>query len=266
MQRLREAFEEEVRELKSVLVLRGEGRGTRSEWSEELLSLCARVDELERTFRQLRSLVDREKTTLEAASKQLRDSCTTTEASAKALRVSLAALAPQQDSPSRDRDVLVRGNESIDSARKRQLATPPDPDLPKEPHAKRAKRVPEPPSIALVTPEELEAVPKYMRGRLTADKVNDVIGELHKALADKARLCAASKAKLTDQELDRVQLYKDVEAEVGRDAAQAVVAESDVKQQVRALNVDKMLSSTLRHLGRMKEVTFAGTRCWAFAL
>ena len=60
--------------------------------------------------------------------------------------------------------------------------------------------------ITPVTPEEFDTIPKYMKGRLSAEKINEAIDELNRALSEKYKLLRQPVTKLTDDMQRRVRV------------------------------------------------------------
>ncbi|XP_005242961.1 spindle and kinetochore-associated protein 1 [Falco peregrinus] len=127
---------------------------------------------------------------------------------------------------------------------------------------KHAKKPTEEPRLAkkvpLVTVEEFESVPAYMKGRLTCDHVNAVVEAMNKAV-----VC---KYKILDQPLKSVngavrKLYHRFLEEDTKDTKGAFfIVEADIKE-FNQLKVDKRfyrIIDILRHCQRLREVRGSG--------
>ncbi|NXI04581.1 SKA1 protein, partial [Pachycephala philippinensis] len=125
-----------------------------------------------------------------------------------------------------------------------------EPKCAKKP-AKETKPIKE---VALLTTEEFESVPAYMKGRLTYDQVNAVVQEMNKA--------AVAKYKILYQPLKSMSvpvrnLYdRFMEQETKDTEGQFFIVEADIKEFTQ-MKVDKRFHSILnilRHCQRVREV------------
>ncbi|KAM6364085.1 SKA complex subunit 1 [Pluvialis apricaria] len=105
---------------------------------------------------------------------------------------------------------------------------------------------------SLITTEEFESVPAYMKGRLTYDQINAVVQEINKAVV--------GKYKVLHQPLKSAavrNLYHRFLAEENKDTkGEFFIVEADIKEFTQ-LKVDKRfhsILSILRHCHRVREV------------
>lgn len=121
-----------------------------------------------------------------------------------------------------------------------------------------------------VTKSELEKVPKYMRGRLTADKCNEALDELARLIDERARLLqlpASAAARLRPPQSDQYERFRAMQL-AARESKTPVprrfVSEHDFVDSptLRLDNTGKMLFSTLRHLGAVREFLCANQKCF----
>ncbi|XP_075266932.1 SKA complex subunit 1-like isoform X2 [Opisthocomus hoazin] len=106
----------------------------------------------------------------------------------------------------------------------------------------------------LITAEEFESVPRYMRGRLTCDQVNAVVQQMNKAVV--------SKYKILHQPLKSMNVavrnlyYQFLEQETKDTKGEFFIVEADIKEFTQ-LKMDKRFHSILnilRHCQRVREV------------
>lgn len=123
------------------------------------------------------------------------------------------------------------------------------------------KRADSVPLIAAVSEEELEAMPKYLRGRLTAGRINTVVDAINAALAEKYALLA----KYADPAQQRSMLAADrqrcIEWRSGEsNAADALISETDLRAHLsRGLDPPtRSILVVLRHAGRFREQRLLG--------
>ena len=104
-----------------------------------------------------------------------------------------------------------------------------------------------------ITAEELEAVPKYTRGRLTLQKMNESIDVLNGICADKYRILTTPASKLNNKTTKQYWKYKEADShpEV---KGMYFITEADL----RGVPLPKGFIAILRHLGMMKEVRGGG--------
>jgi hypothetical protein len=113
----------------------------------------------------------------------------------------------------------------------------------------------QPPTISYVTVDELENTPKYMKGRLTLDKINIAIHELQKLMDGKYRILSLPVTKMNDKSLKKYKAYKDIETTETK--GMFFVAEPDLVDTTHLKQGDatgKAIISVLRHLHRLKDL------------
>ncbi|WKY09276.1 hypothetical protein Q1695_001995 [Nippostrongylus brasiliensis] len=169
-------------------------------------------------------------------------------------------------------DVVRDANIPVDYGRK------PDPEsLPKpsvaEPAVKAPARVPTSSQtsvlpedaqarpravIPLVQPDEFETIPKYMRGRMTNEELNEVAAKFDEFLSMKRRLLNAPFKKLSMKDKEQVSKWKELEPPTI--AGQLFCEDVDVKQGMRerTKNLFRAAVPCLRHVKRIKEVRVKG--------
>ncbi|NXG76269.1 SKA1 protein, partial [Baryphthengus martii] len=125
-----------------------------------------------------------------------------------------------------------------------------EPDRAKKP-TKEPRHIKE---VSLITAEEFESVPAYMKGRLTYEQVNAVVQELNKAVV--------SKYKILHQPLRTMNVpvrnlyHRFLEEETKDTKGGFFIVEADIKEFTQ-LKADKRFHSILnilRHCQRVREV------------
>eukprot|EP00026_Physarum_polycephalum_P012497 Phypoly_transcript_12815.p1 GENE.Phypoly_transcript_12815~~Phypoly_transcript_12815.p1 ORF type:complete len:145 (+),score=29.75 Phypoly_transcript_12815:504-938(+) len=127
----------------------------------------------------------------------------------------------------------------------------------KKPEAKKAPAASnvQVPTIQYVTVDEFEATPKYMKGRLTLEKLNAAIEEMQKLLLAKYKILSMAPAKMIDKTLKKYKAYKDAETNDTKGLfflTDADMAESASLRQGDATG--KAVVGVLRHLKRIKDL------------
>ncbi|NWV13055.1 SKA1 protein, partial [Ptilonorhynchus violaceus] len=121
--------------------------------------------------------------------------------------------------------------------------------------AKQTKLIKE---VALITTEEFESVPAYMKGRLTYDQINAVVQEINKAVV--------SKYKILHQPLKSMSVpvrnlyHRFMEDETKGTEGEFFIVEADMKEFTQ-MKMDKRfhsILSILRHCQRVREVRGSG--------
>jgi hypothetical protein len=117
--------------------------------------------------------------------------------------------------------------------------------------------------IAFVGEREWELVPKYMRGKLNCDKINEYISSLNSIAGELVRLQRAStigNQRFSKEQRDRLQEYRNLavpETMVG--GGRVWLLESEVKRYTEKTEMAlRAMHTVLRHLGRIKEVRGGG--------
>jgi hypothetical protein len=104
--------------------------------------------------------------------------------------------------------------------------------------------------LAYVKVSEFEAVPKYMRGRLTREHINDGVDIINLAFKAKYSLLALPRGKLSRAQMDLHIQYKELECD--ETAGKCFVVDADLKPHGGA-RIDKAVMTILRHVGRLTE-------------
>ena len=121
-----------------------------------------------------------------------------------------------------------------------------------------------------VTEAEVEKLPKYMRGRLTAAKCNEALDELARLIDNRAKLLqlpqsAVSRLKppQSDQYL-RAQTLQLAARKADPPLPKRFVSEKDFTESkiLRLDTMGKMLFTTLRHLGVIREFLCDNVKCF----
>jgi len=108
--------------------------------------------------------------------------------------------------------------------------------------------------ISYVTISELDSIPKYMKGRLTIDKVNNAIDELFPILEEKYKILSTSMNKLHGESLKKYKEFRDQETPDTKNLRFFV--EQDLKN-ASALKLDatgKCILQILLHLNRIRSL------------
>ncbi|NWV67905.1 SKA1 protein, partial [Malurus elegans] len=117
--------------------------------------------------------------------------------------------------------------------------------------AKETKLIKE---VALITTEEFESVPTYMKGRLTYDQINAVVQEINKAVVGKYNIMYQPWKSMS---VPARNLYHRFMEEENKDTKGVFfIVEADIKEFTQ-LKLDKRfhsILSILRHCQRLKEV------------
>ncbi|NWU02253.1 SKA1 protein, partial [Urocynchramus pylzowi] len=129
-----------------------------------------------------------------------------------------------------------------------------EPKLEKKP-AKEKKAIKE---AALITTEEFESVPAYLKGRITYDQINAVVQEMNKAVLGKYRILYQP---LKSMSAPVRNLYHRFMEEETKDTKGAFfIVEDDIKEFTQ-LKLDKRfhsILSILRHCQRVREIRSSG--------
>ncbi|NWV17495.1 SKA1 protein, partial [Origma solitaria] len=129
-----------------------------------------------------------------------------------------------------------------------------EPERAKKP-AKQKKSIKEAP---LITTEEFESVPAYMKGRLTYDQINAAVQEINKAVVGKYKIMYHP---LKSMSVPVRNLYhRFMEEETKDTKGLFFIVEADIKEFTQ-LKLDKRfhnIISILRHCHRVREVRSMG--------
>ncbi|NXW50838.1 SKA1 protein, partial [Nyctiprogne leucopyga] len=108
--------------------------------------------------------------------------------------------------------------------------------------------------ISLITAEEFESVPTYMKGRLTYEQINAVVKDINKAVVGKYKILHQPLKSMNAAV--RNLYHRFLEEETKETKGEFFIVEADLKQ-FTELKVDKRfhgILSILRHCRRMREV------------
>ncbi|XP_053787794.1 spindle and kinetochore-associated protein 1 [Vidua chalybeata] len=111
---------------------------------------------------------------------------------------------------------------------------------------------------ALITTEEFESVPLYMKGRITYDQINAVVQEINKAVVGKYRILYQPLKSLNSQL--RSLYHRFIEEETKDTKGVFFIVEDDIKEFTQ-LKLDKRFQSILsilRHCQRVREIRGSG--------
>ncbi|XP_017589806.1 PREDICTED: spindle and kinetochore-associated protein 1 isoform X2 [Corvus brachyrhynchos] len=139
---------------------------------------------------------------------------------------------------------------TVPTGKQEEQAKAREPECAKKP-AKDTKLVKE---AALITMEEFESVPAYMKGRLTYDQINAVVQEMNKAVVAKYKILYQP---LKSMSVPVRNLYdRFMEEETKDTRGLFFIVEADIKEFTQ-LKLDKRFHSILnilRHCQRVREV------------
>uniref|UniRef100_A0A8C8SIL5 SKA complex subunit 1 n=1 Tax=Pelusios castaneus TaxID=367368 RepID=A0A8C8SIL5_9SAUR len=125
-----------------------------------------------------------------------------------------------------------------------------EPECAKKP-TKEPKFIKEAP---LITAQEFESVPAYMRGRLTYDQINGVVHDLNKAVVSKYKILHQPMKSMSSAV--RNLYHRFLEEETKDTKGEFFIVEADIKEFTQ-LKLDKRFHSILnilRHCQRVREV------------
>ncbi|NXI12496.1 SKA1 protein, partial [Irena cyanogastra] len=111
---------------------------------------------------------------------------------------------------------------------------------------------------ALITTEEFESVPAYLRGRITYDQINAVVQEINKAVVDKYKILYQPLKSMSAPV--RNLYHRFIEEETKNTKGVFFIVENDIKEFTQ-LKMDKRfhsILSILRHCQRVREIRSAG--------
>ncbi|NWU34045.1 SKA1 protein, partial [Hylia prasina] len=111
---------------------------------------------------------------------------------------------------------------------------------------------------ALITTEEFQSLPMYLKGRITHDQINAVVQHLNKAVVDKYKIMYQP---LKSMSVTVRNLYSRFMDEETKDTKGVFfIVEADIKQFTQ-LKLDKRfhrILSILRHCQRLREIRTSG--------
>ncbi|XP_050428625.1 uncharacterized protein LOC126838328 [Adelges cooleyi] len=121
-----------------------------------------------------------------------------------------------------------------------------------------SKQILDTPLLKLVDNDEMNSVPKYMKGRLNSLNINTVIDSINKALENKYEILRKPKSSLKKKDLDAYNDWKIQQSTVGQGqyfvTAEDITKYSETKVDKTTLNIIPIL----RHLKRLKESRVGG--------
>ncbi|KAK0047144.1 spindle and kinetochore-associated protein 1 [Biomphalaria pfeifferi] len=112
--------------------------------------------------------------------------------------------------------------------------------------------------LRFLTVQEFESVPKYMKGRLTYDKVNHTVELLDKAYTEKYKILSQKKATLNDMNRKRCENYRS--QEIKETKGVHFIVEKDITE-FTSLKLDinaRNILTILRHCGVIHEIRGGG--------
>ncbi|CAN8219975.1 unnamed protein product [Coccothraustes coccothraustes] len=112
--------------------------------------------------------------------------------------------------------------------------------------------------VALITTEEFESVPAYMKGRITYDQINAVVQELNKAVVGKYKILYQPLKSMSAPA--RNLYHRFIEEETKDTKGAFFIVEEDIKVFTQ-LKLDKRfhsILSILRHCQRVREIRGSG--------
>ncbi|KJH48107.1 hypothetical protein DICVIV_05813 [Dictyocaulus viviparus] len=112
--------------------------------------------------------------------------------------------------------------------------------------------------IELVTPEEFDSIPKYMRGRISHAEMNEIIVKFNEFFAFKRKLLSTALKKLSKEEKELVYKWKERDTPIttGKLFCQEIDIKPNLKSRTRA--VFQKVVPCLRHIRRIKELRDKG--------
>ncbi|NXL46274.1 SKA1 protein, partial [Podilymbus podiceps] len=121
--------------------------------------------------------------------------------------------------------------------------------------AKKPAKEPRPiKKVALITVEEFESIPAYMKGRLTYDQINAVVQDLNKAVVGKYKILHQPLKSMNAAV--RNLYHRFLEEETKDTKGEFFIVEADIREFTQ-LKVDKRfhgILNILRHCQRVREV------------
>lgn len=112
--------------------------------------------------------------------------------------------------------------------------------------------------LDFLTVDEFKTIPKYMKGRLTYDKINSMIEKLDRAYVEKYKIRRLKKSTLNDMNKKRFEAYRLQETEETKGLY--FIVEQDIAE-FSSLKVDNALRNIftiLRHCGLISEMRGGG--------
>lgn len=238
-----ELFAAKTTNLKRCMELRSAGNSTNCIFV--LRSIDKELLEMEAALDSLQDLVEKEKSLLEQGeamrdiSNKFRDRL---EHVASNLPSHLPGVEKKKKRGSEDREEAVK--ENVQKPRKTRRA--------KE-HS-TADSGSEFPKLAYLTVEEFEEIPKYIKGRISYDQVNNAVDEIHKVITAKYKIMRLPRSAMGEPVMKKYKAFK--EAETPETEGEYFFIDDDLKaySQLKMDSTGRAILTMLRHCGRLREV------------
>ncbi|PRP89024.1 spindle and kinetochore-associated protein 1 [Planoprotostelium fungivorum] len=262
----------QVNELKTLMTLRGDSIDDSDDGLERLQQT---IESIEASMSEVSGMIEGEKRYIskslefKAKAQEQRDlvsymmdhlpSSLPSSVKAQAI-LNVPTIKQYNPSTSQDKENIPQINsvdvpQSVQKAQTAQLVQQPLRELPPPEPVKKSKPRTTPPKMSLVTPQELEDTPKYMKGRLTIEKINLSIEELQSFVNSKYKILSTPLAKLTGDPLVKYKAYKDLETKDTRGVF--FFTDNDAWKNTSCVKNDttgKAILAVLRHLNRVKDM------------
>lgn len=110
------------------------------------------------------------------------------------------------------------------------------------------------PKLAYLTVEEFEEIPKYIKGRISYEQVNNAIDEIHKAITAKYKIMRLPRSAMGEPVMKKYKAFK--EAETPETEGEFFFIDDDLKTytQLKMDSTGRAILTMLRHCGRLGEV------------
>jgi len=145
-----------------------------------------------------------------------------------------------------------RGSEDTEAAAKENIQKPRKTRRAKE--VSSADNGSEFPKLAYLTVEEFEEIPKYIKGRISYDQVNNAVDEIHKVVAAKYKILRLPRSAMGEPVMKKYKAFK--EAETPETEGEYFFIDEDLKtySQLKMDSTGRAILTMLRHCGRLREV------------
>lgn len=120
------------------------------------------------------------------------------------------------------------------------------------------------PTLEYITVEEFDAVPKYMKGRISYTQLNAAVDELNKPFNEKYKILGMKRITLNDINRKRYEKYKLQETK--DTAGEYFIVDEDIKDfsSLKMDSVGRAILTVLRHCCRLKEIRGSGHTRYAY--
>ena len=111
------------------------------------------------------------------------------------------------------------------------------------------------PQVEPLASAEFDAIPRYLRGRLTLERINSFVAAINKVFMDKYAIVRSNPARIPPDQ--RTRYYQWREEELEELAGRFFVTENDLKSSKTPVKLDpanRSILSILRHVSRLKEL------------